>query len=236
MALARMKRTGDGFGLILLDLNHFKNVNDTYGHAAGDLLLKQVAERLAHSVRSYDTAARLGGDEFALLIEGRSRARDYAVIAHKIIEAISVVPFLKDHMIAEMGVSIGITMPDPNTTYTKGKLIEQADQAMYQAKLASHSNFRFYNAEINRQASERLNLESDLRTVLREDKLELHYQPIFGLSSNQFVGVEALTRWNRPPHGFIAPAHFMHIAEESNLAPVLDKWVNGSIHCLRITK
>jgi len=146
MALARSKRSGDGIGVFFLDLDRFKQVNDSFGHPAGDLLLKEVAERLKQSFRTYDTAARFGGDEFALLIEDIKQASDCTIIAEKIIQKISE-PFIINNKQANVGVSIGIATCLPGENFTREDLMQKADQAMYRAKLVKDSAYRFYTQE-----------------------------------------------------------------------------------------
>jgi len=224
MALARCQRSRSGIGLFFLDLNHFKTVNDTFGHAAGDRLLQQVAEQLRQSVRPYDTPARFGGDEFALLIEGIEQPRDCASIAQKVLSRI-VVPFRFNHKTMEIGVSIGIATHFGNETIGSEALMKQADEAMYRAKLSSHSNYRFYTQEIHEDACARLKLEDELREALAYGQLTLHYQPKIALRSGKTAGVEALVRWNHPQRGLLLPGEFMAALEETGLAKDLGAWV-----------
>lgn len=151
MAIARGKRTGDGFGIFFMDLDHFKRVNDSLGHAAGDRLLRQVGERLKLSIRGYDTAARFGGDEFALIIEGIKKPEDCSIVAQKVIERLAE-PFILINKQAVIGVSIGIATCFASETLTRETLVKRADEAMYRAKQAPQSEYQFYNADLDAES------------------------------------------------------------------------------------
>lgn len=224
MALARSQRTGSSIGIFYLDLNRFKHVNDTLGHAAGDRLLTQVGERLRLCLRPYDTAARLGGDEFALLIEGMTQPRDCAVIAQKIIGQLTD-PFIIDERKVEIGVSIGIATCEADEQSNAEALLRSADEAMYDAKCSLHSDYRFYTKALHEQTCTRLKLEDELAEALACGGLMLHYQPKIELATGRTIGAEALVRWNHPLRGVLFPAEFIAIAEETGLAGALGNWV-----------
>ncbi len=234
MAVARAQRSMAGIGVFFFDLNRFKQVNDTLGHAAGDVLLRQVAERLVQCLRPYDTAARFGGDEFALLVEGIANARDCAAIAQKILSRIAQ-PFPVAGRNINIGVSIGIATCFAGDRRGSDVIMQHADEAMYGAKLSPFSNYRFYTPEIHEQASARLRLEQELRDALRQDELILHYQPKLDLKTGKTVGAEALVRWNHPARGLLLPGEFMLAAEETGLSGTIGDWVLHTV-CADITR
>ena len=223
-AIARHKRQKSGLCVMFLDLNRFKNVNDTMGHAAGDKLLAQVAQRLPHSLRNYDSVARFGGDEFAVLLEGVENSRDAAVLAQKIIQSLEK-PFTVDNQPVSIGVSIGISLNLPDNPLESEPMLAQADEAMYRAKLSNKSDYCFYRDDVLSQSSHRLKMESDLASVFSRDELCLYYQPKINLYSHAVLGAEALLRWNHPASGLLPPAEFLPIAEQLNLMPRLGQWV-----------
>lgn len=228
MAIARSKRSGAGIGVFFLDLDHFKHVNDSLGHAAGDQLLQQVAARLKQSVRSYDTAARFGGDEFALIVEGVAQARDCAVIAQKILQ-IMAEPFAIASKHVDVSISIGIATCVAGENLTRDDLMQHADGAMYGAKLAPHSDYRFYTTEVHEQALARLKLEADLCAALKTDELELYYQPKLDLRTGHVTGAEAFIRWNHPSRGLLLPGEFIAVAEETGQMGALGQWVLSNV-------
>jgi diguanylate cyclase len=227
MALARIRRSSLGLGVFFLDLNRFKQVNDTLGHAAGDKLLAQVAERLRQCLRPYDTAARFGGDEFALLVEGIEQARDCAVIAQKILNRIAE-PF-PGMSSATVDISIGIATCFAGEKAASKMLMRHADEAMYGAKQSPHSSYRFYTPEIQEEASVRLRLEEELHNALARGELAIHYQPKIDLNTGRTTGAEALIRWNHPVRGLLLPAEFMAVAEETQFAKAIGEWVIATV-------
>lgn len=228
MAIARGRRTGAGFGVLFLDLNDFKCVNDQFGHACGDQLLKDIAERMKQTMRPYDTLARFGGDEFAVLVEGLATPRDAAAVAQKIIAAITP-PYEIGERQVKIGVSIGITTSLVTGDVTAEELIEQADEAMYRAKSSVQSNYQFYTPDMHDALRTRLQLENDLRDTLIRNQLSLCYQPRQSLKHGECMGMEALLRWEHPTRGVLLPAEFLAVAEETSMMPEIGEWVIGQV-------
>ena len=222
-AVAHAKRHGYLLGVFFLDLDGFKQINDSLGHEIGDLLLKEVAQRLQGCVRESDTVARLSGDEFTVILENISRKQDAATIAEKILKKLSE-PIVLDGNEPIISTSIGISLfpNDGNDTKT---LLKQADTAMYRVKCNEKNHYRFYNESMDSEDIERLELENDLRKAIDNDELLLHYQPQLDLKKNEIVGVEALVRWQHPELGLLPPAKFISLAEESGLIVPLGEWV-----------
>ena len=214
-------------GLLYLDLDHFKTLNDSLGHDIGDELLIQVANRLKLCVRDEDTVARLGGDEFVLLLSSREVSKesmlDRAITTAERVQATLEVPYqLKGH-IHHITPSIGITLiPQPNTT--PGELLKQADTAMYHAKNSGRNSISFYSGDMQRRADQRLVMEKDIRIALAEKQFALHYQPQFD-NDYHLIGAEALIRWKHPVKGMISPADFIPVAEETSLILAISEWV-----------
>ena len=206
---------GHQAGVMLLDLDRFKVVNDTLGHQAGDELLREAAARLGYCVRGYDTVARLGGDEFAILLPEVRSGDDLGRIANKIVDAFKE-PFLLEGKEAFVTASIGISVY-PADSEDGDDLLKQADSAMYFAKRSGRSTFRFYSKDLSDLSNERLLLEGDLRRGFVRGELELYYQPKVSLSDGKLIGSEALLRWNHPQRGMVPPDKFISIAEDSGL-------------------
>jgi diguanylate cyclase (GGDEF)-like protein len=206
-----------------LDLDQFKAVNDTFGHAAGDKLLKIVAERLRALVRDTDTIARMGGDEFAIVQVPIAEAAEATLLAQRIIATMSE-PFDLDGHQAVIGASVGIAT-GPGEGLTPDKLLRNADLALYRAKDHGRGTFRFFEPAMDLQIQTRRVMEQDLRRALPAGEFELYYQPVVDLASNEISGFEALIRWNHPKHGLVAPAAFIPLAEEIGFIIPMGEWV-----------
>lgn len=211
------------FGLMMLDLDRFKEVNDTLGHQAGDDLLIAVAERLNASVRSYDTIARLSGDEFAILLPELRNPDDLATIARKINDEIAK-PFQIHKKELFISTSIGIAIY-PDDGEDRATLFKSADVAMYHAKNYGRNNYQFYSRELGSKASEYIMLGASIRQALKNAEFELFYQPQVDLMSGSIVGAEALLRWRNPQLGVVMPDRFIKVAEESGLIVEIGEWV-----------
>lgn len=222
-AIRQARRDSRRLALLFVDLDHFKQVNDTLGHTLGDRLLQQAAERLKNCVRESDTVARQGGDEFVVLLQGIDQPRDAAQVAGKIISQLRD-PFLLDDHVAHIGASIGIThFPEDGEDVLS--LFRNADLAMYRAKDGGRNSFQFFEPAMTQAAMQRRSMESDLRLALDRGEFRLHYQPIYQLAGARLVGVEALLRWPHPRRGLVPPVDFIALAEETGLIRELGIWV-----------
>jgi diguanylate cyclase len=222
-ALSRLARTGEAFALLYLDLNEFKAVNDKMGHAAGDALLVQVADRLSSSQRGTDPVVRLGGDEFALIAANVSQPYDALAIAHRIIAAIDV-PFKINDTLVTSSVTIGIALaPHDGTDFDS--LLKNADTALYSAKRSAGKLVQIYDPQDDTNARERRAIGNDLRYAIERQELHLVYQPLLNLIEDRIVGFEALLRWTHPTRGSIPPLEFINIAEETQLIHSIGQWV-----------
>ncbi len=222
-AFAATRRGASPFAVLYLDLDHFKDVNDTRGHPVGDLMLQEAATRLKSRIRDTDMVARMGGDEFAVLQMETSDPADAGVLATAIIAALDA-PFIIEGDEMHVTASVGIS---PFTADVAGPdaMLAQADVALYRAKDEGRDQFRFHTVELDKAVSERVTISEDLRKAIDRDELELHYQPQVELTSGLIVGMEALVRWHHPSRGLLRPADFMPIAESTGVIRELGRWV-----------
>jgi diguanylate cyclase (GGDEF)-like protein/PAS domain S-box-containing protein len=221
--LSHQPRSQRQFAVLFLDLDHFKNINDSLGHVAGDTLLVAVTERLQQCIRQDDTLARLGGDEFVFIMEDILQVQDSAVMAEKIIKQF-IQPFSIKDQDVYISVSIGITLA-ANNNATYDELIRNADAAMYQAKAEGRNTYQYYSKEMTSQAFRRLSFEAMMRQSLQANDFELYYQPQIRLADEKLIGYEALIRWQHPTLGLVMPDKFISIAEESSIILALGEWV-----------
>ncbi|NVN84460.1 MAG: EAL domain-containing protein [Rhodopseudomonas sp.] len=213
----------DQLAIFCLDLDGFKGVNDMFGHAAGDELLRQVASRLVRCIGDQGMAARLGGDEFAVLQRGPCRPGGANALALIVTEALSAPYDLSENQVV-VGACIGIAI-SPGDASTSDDLLKCADMALYGAKAAGRGTHRFFEPEMNARVRARRQLEVDLRAALAEKQFEMFYQPIVSVSSNEVIAFEALIRWRHPGRGMVSPAEFIPVAEETGLIIPLGEWI-----------
>jgi diguanylate cyclase (GGDEF)-like protein/PAS domain S-box-containing protein len=222
-SVTHARRTGKPLAVMFIDLDHFKSINDTLGHTAGDEFLLEMSHRLRGCVRDDDTVARLGGDEFTIILSELRQPEDAATVAEKILISVQQ-PVTLAGMTVESSASIGIALY-PTDGADTDTLLRNADSAMYRAKESGRNQYQLCTPEMKRRATERLSLETRLRRAIQEGQLMLHYQPQVSLGSGRIVAVEALIRWNDPERGLVHPSAFVPLAEESRLILPIGEWV-----------
>ncbi len=224
-ALMRYKRQETPLAVLFLDLDDFKNVNDSLGHAAGDELLKSVSERLMGCVRFGDTVARLGGDEFAILLEDTEQANNAITIAERVLECV-LEPFNVEGYDVKVGISVGISFSSSGKE-TADELLRNADVAMYIAKDSGKGQYTIFENQMYEAVLSQMELEADMRRAIENGEFVLNYQPIVRLDTKKVAGFEALVRWNHPQHGVILPESFIPLAEQTGLILPLGRWIIG---------
>lgn len=223
MAITQARRSQNKVAVLLLDLDHFKHINDSLGHHIGDQLLEAVASRLRGCLRESDTAARLGGDEFVLALPDISSSDDAGVVAQKVLTALAQPISIETHQL-HVGVSIGISV-FPDDGEDSGALMRAADTAMYNAKESGRGEYRFFTPALNEAAHRWHMLSTDIRGACERGEFVLYYQPQISIESHMVTGVEALLRWNHPKQGMISPTLFIPVLEELGLIVEVGKWV-----------
>ncbi|WP_164843990.1 putative bifunctional diguanylate cyclase/phosphodiesterase [Croceicoccus ponticola] len=227
------KETKGRLALLYLDLDHFKQINDTWGHSTGDRLLTEAAKRLVGSVKSHDLVARLGGDEFAILLTRLTDPVDAVVVAQRIVEAMDR-PFVIDDQKLSAGTSVGIAHVQPprdGKRTAPDDLLRQADLALYAAKALGRGTYAEFEPWLEERDRERAQLEADLKTAIQNDEFTLHYQPLYDVELRKTVGFETLVRWHSPIWGVVMPGEFIPLAEDSGLIVALGEWIiRNAIH------
>ena len=223
LALASVRQCQTQVAVLCLDLDHFKQVNDTLGHGVGDLLLREVAKRLRASVRENDTVARLGGDEFAIVQVGIDQPADGHALCRRLVKRLSA-PFRIDNHELHIGASVGVAVA-PGDGHDHERLFKNADIALYRAKQAGRGTYRFFETIMDSELQARRALERDLGQALAKGQFELHYQPLIAIDGYDLVGVEALLRWRHPERGLVLPIDFISVAEETGLIVSIGEWV-----------
>ena len=222
-ALAQAQRNDWLIGVLLIGIDRFKNINDTYGHEVGDKVLREVGQRIAECTRLGDTVGRLGGDEFGIILSNLGANEDASLVAQKIMDSLTQ-PLQIDGAETYLSASIGITLY-PADSKDADALIRDANAAIRRAKELGRNNFQFYKTEMNARAKDKLGLETSLRRALDNNEFLLHYQPKINLQAGEITGFEALLRWQRPERGMVSPADFVPLLEETGLILPVGDWV-----------
>jgi diguanylate cyclase (GGDEF)-like protein len=222
-ALASAQTHKRGCALLMIDLDHFKMINDSLGHSIGDQLLKGVAERLSAMVGPGITLARLGGDEFAVLAESCPQMVHAAALAQRIIDGLKE-PFQIDGHQLFVNISVGISL-FPGDALSAEQLLRNSDSALFKAKSAGRNGYALYTEELTAHAQQRVETAFELRRALEQQELRVYYQPVHDLKTSRLIGVEALVRWEHPQRGLVSPAEFIPIAERTGLIAEIDAWV-----------
>ncbi|EHP28768.1 sensory box protein [Sulfurimonas gotlandica GD1] len=222
-AIEKAKRSNSKIALLFIDLDHFKEINDSLGHDVGDEILKTVTTRLNESKRDEDTLARLGGDEFTIILEDLHQVQDSSLIANKVLESLSKSMNVNDNVLY-VSSSIGISIYPDDGVSTKD-LLKFADSAMYKAKDEGRNNFQYYNSTLTELAFERVVMEASLRAALKNEEFIVYYQAQVNGDTDTIIGMEALVRWQHPTMGLVSPAKFIPLAESTGLIVELDRYV-----------
>ncbi len=221
--MMQAKRSRKKVAILFLDLDHFKSINDTLGHAVGDKLLKETSVRLLSCIRESDTVSRIGGDEFNILLYDIALSEETAIIAHNILSSIDK-PFIVEGHILHVTTSIGISIYPDDSTHID-ELMKNADMAMYDAKENGRNTYRFFNSEMNVKAHKRMELEHSLRNSIERGELSAYYQPYVNMKTRKIDSVEALVRWQHPEIGMFYPIQFLPLADERNIIQSIDLWM-----------
>ncbi len=222
-AIKKASRDESVLGIIFVDIDKFKMINDTLGHDAGDVLLKTIAAKMQSSVRETDTVARLSGDEFIILLDGCKDISDIFVAIKKLVNSFQT-PLTLANESFKVTMSMGVSVY-PNDGHSAAQLLKNADVAMYKAKTEGRNRYKFFDQAMNQETNEHLEIEKSLYHALSHDEFELYYQPQINLQTDKIVGIEALIRWRHPLRGMMAPGYFIHVAEESELILEIGNWV-----------